>query len=211
MKIKKPKLKKDGLWFISDPHFFHKRMVPYRGFKTVEEMNEQLIENWNSCVKLDHTIICLGDFSFGGRHDTYSLIRRLNGHKWWIKGNHDDGLINEPMIQTLFDYTGYYTEIDVLDDDRIGNPTDFEEKKGRQRIILFHYNIHIWNKMQHGAWHLYGHSHGNAPNDQNRSEDVGVDRWGLLPVSYEQIKQVMATRTFIPRDHHGDPAKGYKD
>ncbi len=50
-------------WFISDTHFSHANIIPYckRPFKTVTE-NKLLIENWNSHVNPDDTVIFLGDF-----------------------------------------------------------------------------------------------------------------------------------------------------
>lgn len=32
-----------------------------------------------------------------------------------------------------------------------------------QRIVLCHYAMRVWNHSSHGAWHLYGHSHGRLP------------------------------------------------
>lgn len=79
------------IWFTSDTHFGHKNILEYekeaRPFKTVEEMNETLISNWNNTVGKKDTIYHIGDFAFG-RHNI-SIAGRLNGIKKLVLGNHD--------------------------------------------------------------------------------------------------------------------------
>ena len=55
--------------FIGDHHFFHKNILEYepiaRPFASVEEMNEAMVERWNSVVKPYDKVYHLGDFCFG--------------------------------------------------------------------------------------------------------------------------------------------------
>jgi len=78
-------------WFTSDTHFGHKNILQFepaaRPFATVEDMNEQLITNWNSRVKPNDVIYHLGDLAFG-KHNIL-LAQRLNGRKRLVLGNHD--------------------------------------------------------------------------------------------------------------------------
>lgn len=84
-------------WFISDTHFGHKNILEYekehRPFSTVEEMNETIIERWNSVVKQKDTIYHLGDFAFGKKN--IEIASRLNGRKHLVMGNHDQYPSNE--------------------------------------------------------------------------------------------------------------------
>lgn len=50
------------VWLISDNHFNHQKIIEYcnRPFKTVEQMNEEMIKKWNSMVKEDDKIYHLG-------------------------------------------------------------------------------------------------------------------------------------------------------
>ena len=85
-----------NIFFISDTHFGHANMLkftnwdgtPLRVFDSVEEMNEVMIENWNSIVKSGDKIYHLGDVFFGQKNID-EIMPRLNGTKVLIKGNHD--------------------------------------------------------------------------------------------------------------------------
>ena len=78
-------------WFTSDTHFGHKNILEYekeaRPFETVEEMNEQLIANWNDTVRPKDIVFHLGDFAFGAIN--VPIADRLNGYKRLVMGNHD--------------------------------------------------------------------------------------------------------------------------
>ncbi len=82
------------VFFISDLHFFHANIIKYesRPFKDVEEMNQVLINNWNSIVKSnDDKVFILGDLSLGNKDQIKLIIDQLNGYKILIFGNHDRG------------------------------------------------------------------------------------------------------------------------
>ena len=51
-------------WFTSDQHYGHANVIGYnkRPFKTVEDMDEQLIKNFNSAVNSGDITIHAGDF-----------------------------------------------------------------------------------------------------------------------------------------------------
>lgn len=84
------------IWFISDTHFNHNNCLLWetgsRGdrFSSVEEMNETIIENWNSVVKKGDKVYHLGDVFFGPKDWFSKNWPRLNGSKNLIVGNHDD-------------------------------------------------------------------------------------------------------------------------
>ena len=82
-------------WFISDTHFFHENSLKWEGrdhFSCVEEMNEHMIDNWNSVVKPQDNVYHLGDVWMGpsSHEERAKLWARLKGRKTLIVGNHDD-------------------------------------------------------------------------------------------------------------------------
>lgn len=86
-----------NIWFTSDTHLNHANFInftledgsPARPFKTVEEMNETLIQNWNSVVTEQDHIWHLGDVIMGPTSEFPSILSRLNGKKRMLLGNHD--------------------------------------------------------------------------------------------------------------------------
>lgn len=79
------------IFVIGDTHFWHTKIMEYcnRPFDSVEDMNEKIVENWNSVVKPEDTVYHLGDVSFAGKDKTKELVSRLNGIKVLSMGNHD--------------------------------------------------------------------------------------------------------------------------
>lgn len=88
-------------YFIADTHFNHKNIIKYddRPFSSVEEMNETMIQLWNSRVTQNDNVYILGDVGFG---NVDNILRRLNGNKYLIRGNHDKFLEKESFDKSLF-------------------------------------------------------------------------------------------------------------
>lgn len=155
-------------------------------------MDKQLIKNWNELVNLGDLVFHLGDFTFGDVSDWEYYRNQLNGNIVLIKGNHDK--VQNGQIKHLFDGIYDFLEIKVRDD------TTY---KGWQNITLCHYALKVWDKSHHGSFSLFGHSHNTLPDDPNSlSFDVGVDCHDYKPISYARVKEIMATKTFKPIDHH---------
>jgi len=73
-----------------------------------------------------------------------------------------------------------------------------------QITVLCHYAMRVWDRCHHGAWHLFGHSHGSLADDPHSlSWDVGIDANGFSPLSVPEIAAIMGRKSFRPTDHHG--------
>ncbi len=173
--------------FAADTHFGHANILRYqaatRPFKDLNHMHEVIIANWNRVVKPADTVYHLGDFGFG---PAVRLARkRLNGKIRLILGNHDKFGLED---------AGIFESIDTL---------KLVDVDG-QRIVLCHYAMRTWQFQSKGSFQLFGHSHGNLPDDPYLlSCDVGVDCWSMTPVSMSQLRERMSHKTWQPVDHHG--------
>ena len=182
-------------FWTSDPHFGHANVIKYsnRPFADVEEMEYKLILNWNSKVKPGDEVYILGDMFFCKADNAKSIVRRLNGQKFLIYGNHDKLVRNNKELQAMFNKCADYMEVTV----KIG-----EEK---QPIVMSHYPMLTWNRAHHGSWMLHGHSHGNLCYPFSaKILDVGVDVHNYAPISLDEVAAIMSGFPINKIDHHGD-------
>ena len=175
-------------YFGSDWHLGHANIIKYdnRPFDSVSEMNEAIINNHNSIVLPEDEFYFLGDFCMGDHSKAESYLSRINGKKFFVRGNHD-------KQQTIELYKKYGTYLGGM----------AEVRAGGKSITICHYAMKVWNHSHHGSYHLYGHSHGTLLEDPGSlSFDVGVNCWDYKPVSMDDVERKMSKKTFKPVDHH---------
>lgn len=166
-------------WFTSDFHLGHFNIIRYcnRPFADTQEMNEAIVERMNASVKPNDVLYFLGDFCMGGPK-AVALYRNQIACKTihFIDGNHDH---TTRKVQRLFTSWSSLSEIRV----------------GKQGIVLCHYAMKVWPQHSRGTWQLYGHSHGNLPDDPlSLSMDVGVDSHDFRPWHFDEIQGVMKVK-----------------
>lgn len=184
-----------NIFFTADAHFNHKKcqeLFRNRCFASLEEMNETIIENWNAKIGKNDLVYHLGDVELGSSTGARTILDRLNGQIYLVRGNHEN-VAEHKLCRNRFIWIKDYHRLKI----------------GDQKIYMCHYSFRVWNCMHHGSWNLYGHSRGSLYDDPGlKSCDVGVDCWDFSPVSYEQLEQKMATKHFITVDHH---AEGFEE
>lgn len=178
-------------WFTADTHLGHTNIIRYcnRPFASVAEMDAAIIERWNARVAPDDQVYHLGDFALARGTMIGSYRKKLHGKITLIRGNHDKLSVEDRQL-----FAGIHELLELkLTVDGAG-----------VNVVLCHYAMRVWPHSHHGAWHLYGHSHGTLPDDPHaRSVDVGVDCWEFAPVSIQQLHRAMAKKLPRPVDHHG--------
>ena len=130
-------------FYIADTHFGHENVIRFdnRPFKSIEEHDQTLINNWNSVVRKEDEVYIVGDFCYKNSKPVSYYTKQLNGHLHLIWGNHDKR--NEEYA-TCFETTQDIMKI---------SDTIYGEKK---KVILCHYWMPFAgrNKII-----LYGHTH----------------------------------------------------
>lgn len=165
-------------FFTADTHYFHKNIIKYedRPFNTVEEMNEIMIENHNKKVSKKDNVYFVGDFAFAQPEEVDSLLDRLNGNKFLIRGNHDK-VVKHNSVRDKFGWIKDYYSLKI----------------NEYIIILFHYPIQVWDRKHYGSLHFYGHVHSNKEDhhpmlhELKNTYNVGVDVNNYKPISLEEI------------------------
>jgi calcineurin-like phosphoesterase family protein len=175
-------------WFTSDHHFGHKNIIEFskRPFTDVDQMNEIMVQRWNEKIGKEDIVYHLGDFALMSPGKLRQLRERLNGKIHLVTGNHESSALE---CADCFEWVKDYFELTVKDEDA---------SRGQQFIVLFHYAMRVWNASHYGTWHLYGHSHGDLPDDETSlSFDIGVDNHDFYPLSYQQVKEIMAKKKWV--------------
>jgi calcineurin-like phosphoesterase family protein len=204
------------LFFTSDTHYNHKNICrattewkdaddKTRDFKSLDHMNDTIVNNINRMVGEDDILFHDGDWSFGGFEKIQEFRDRIvckNIHL--VFGNHDHHILNNKSdIQRLFSSISHYIDLDVQRPSKKGKGSI-----DRFRFILMHYPIASWHDMNEGVMHLHGHVH--LPKHQRigngKSLDVGVDGNDLEPISLDKVVSLLKNQPIdklcLPQNHH---------
>lgn len=205
-----------NIWFTSDTHYGHTNICRAttkwadadditRDYKSLEHMNDHLVEQINRNVKQDDILFHLGDVSFGGLDNLRLFRSRINCQNiHLILGNHDHHIRRDVSnLQSLFTSVNEYMHLDF----RMYNSEKKQKLIVQQDFILMHYPIQSWDGMNKGAIHLHGHVHLPVHKRMGKGKmmDVGVDGNDMKPISITEVMQIMAHQPIasnLPFDHH---------
>jgi calcineurin-like phosphoesterase family protein len=186
-------------WFTSDLHLGHTKIIELcnRPFNSIDEMNEIIINNWNSVVKYHDVVYVLGDVALGKIAETLPMVKRLSGRKFLVPGNHDRCWSGNKKIRP----------VDVSRYTNVG----FEISPEQSKLVMSPY---AWWRLCHFPYSgdsrdddrylthrpirtneqilLHGHVHEKwKVND--RQINVGVDVWHFTPVHEDSIREIIAS------------------
>ena len=169
-----------SVFLVSDTHFGHTGVCRFtrddgsklRPWDDVNDMDEDMVRRWNETVRPTDKVYHLGDVVINRR--SLNLLRRLNGDKVLIKGNHD--------IFKLNDYAAHFRDI-----------RGYHVMHG---MILSHVPVHEESLGRFGC-NIHGHLHykrvmrvkhaGAKPVIDNRYHCVCVEHTDYRPILFEDV------------------------
>jgi|APHM01.1.fsa_nt_gi Predicted phosphoesterase or phosphohydrolase len=172
-------------YVLSDTHFDHENIIEYcdRPFRSVDEMNEQLVANWNGIVGEHDEVIFVGDLTIAGTAEAFlEWVTRLNGTISFVLGDHDHEVLT------------------TLDDVAIFEHLQFEYQ-GHE-----FYCIHDPEDAPRNwaGWLIHGHHHNNWPdkypfvNPRGNLVNVSVELLGYAPLRLERLIRCLERDEWLP-------------
>ena len=189
-----------NFFFTSDLHFGHRNVIHFcnRDATDMKDMENKIIERWNSKVtNLDYVFV-LGDlFWFGHSVEVKRVLKRLKAKKIYIvPGNHDthDFLTRVGEWDERVEVLPLIANVNIQDGDNL------------YKFVLSHYPLLTWPRrksyLPDGDFHragdvynLFGHVHsteewvssdGKCPYAWDQM-DVGCDSNNLYPYSLAEV------------------------
>lgn len=162
-----------NVFFVSDTHFGHRGMVDgrltradgvttVRPFASVEEMDDTMVERWNSKVRPEDKVYHLGDVAMNPKR--VPTVARLNGHKTLILGNHD-----------IFDVNLYLAHFKNIRATRVFDG-----------FVCSHVPIHPESLGRFG-FNVHGHTHTNCLPD-SRYVNICVEQTDYYPLELSELR-----------------------
>lgn len=164
---------KQRIFFIADTHFGSEAVRRYenRPFKSAREMDEMMIERWNSVVSSGDIVWHIGDFGAEGCEET--VLSKLNGTILFVKGNHD------AESNEYYRRAGFHEVYD--------HPVLFDSF-----WLLSHEPLYVSENTPYA--NIFGHVHQN-PMYRDHSKHhfcVSAERIDYTPILFEDIVRKVA-------------------
>lgn len=169
-----------NIFFTSDHHFGHFNIIKYTGrpYTSLSQMNDELIQRWNSKISKNDIVFHLGDVFF---KDGINVLKQLNGNIILISGNHDrcehDHLYScciPELKLKIGNYNCFLVHVPIIDD-------PYNKRKPNFSLLnKFDYIIcgHVHEKWKTNGKHI----------------NVGVDVWDFYPVHIDELIEFLTIR-----------------
>jgi calcineurin-like phosphoesterase family protein len=159
-------------------------------------MNATLIDRYNAMIKPDQICLWVGDAFFMPFGAAAEVMKRLNGQKVLIRGNHDRSTrsIRLGFMAVFNELTFQLAERSI----RVNhypywkNSDQFRKTLESSPLALARFDKMIKRRPKKikGEILIHGHVHGKKRVRENMI-NVGVDAWEYAPVSIKEIEKLI--------------------
>lgn len=187
------------IWFTSDTHFGHRKVSELRGFNTTMAHDFIVLDNIARKVGPDDILYVMGDLALSQAGAAFGIAQMKTikaKKKILILGNHDRA---HPIYANSQDHVAKY--LDGFDSVVLGSSLNHNGF----RFILSHfpYGGDSGDEDRHEQWRprdlgkpiIHGHTHSTDrltfSGDGTPQIHVGLDAWGLEPVSIHEITALL--------------------
>lgn len=194
-------------WFTSDLHFGHRNVIEFcaRPYRNVKEMDEKMIEQWNSQVLPGDEVWMLGDFGINKRKVLdKELVNSLNGRKHIVIGNHDSFFVRGH--ENILKFEEQYREKYINAGWEGAYLSTYVTLKDGTQVHLSHLPPDSGHDNRYSKFkvpndpkqiYLHGHLHSHYIKKDNLI-DVAFDANLILMSEQDIIDTINDSRTFIP-------------
>lgn len=182
------------MFFYSDPHFGHKRVIELcnRPYADTDAMEADFIRRYNAKVGPNDTVIWCGDCFFCSREKAKEIMAKLNGKKILVRGNHDQS--PSRMLTYGFDFVCEFLCLKIAGKMvKVCHYPYGPGLKGRIRAIWKKFDLRYLErrpKRVKGQYLIHGHTH-SAKRQDGTAIHVGLDAWNYNPVPITEIESII--------------------
>lgn len=185
------------IFFTSDWHVGHENAIHYcnRPFASLAEMEDELVSRWNRRINATDTVYVLGDLALCSIQRTEPIVKRLNGVKYLIKGNHDSYSDGQ---YARIGFSGVYLELKLKLFGCVVRLSHYPYAlPWYRRPFAYESELRFMEKRPPrigGEILLHGHTHTKKQVTAVGMIHVGVDAWDFYPVSLSEIESLWRKR-----------------
>jgi calcineurin-like phosphoesterase family protein len=156
--------------FVTSDTFFGRNLAAIDGgFETVEDMEDQIIDNWNSKVKPTDIVYHLGNFGWDPISSESAIIH-LNGKIFFVGGTYDKHLSEVSLIKG-----GKHVLLPPI------------AEIPKINAVFSHWALQNWANKDEGSIHI----HGGTKLDQIPNRFcANIKNWNWSPIDFEFIKDI---------------------
>ena len=158
--------------FITSDTFFGRKLASVEsGFSSLEEMEDTIIDNWNSKIKPNDIVYHLGNFGWDPISSESSIIH-LNGIIHFIGGTYDKHLSEISLVKI-----GRHKLLPAISEIPDLN------------LVLSHWPLADWTGKSEGTIHIHGGM--KQTNEEGTFRFcANIKNWNFTPIDYEFLKEL---------------------